>query len=272
MSKKIILHIGSPKCGSTYLQRVFLQNGPALAAARIAYPHTDPGHPGNAANLGAVTAEELERLFETSDTVVFSHEDLFSMPERGRALAPLVAAAGIDVYPVAFLRPYSEFMFGDYSQFLKQHFETYLKDRKPYGGASFEEFTTDRAQKLHAAKFITGWNTVFPGRQVQLGSHRDIRRTLEQLIDLPEMNWSVHRHITNPSLRMEDCDAVAAAMYDPALTDETIRGMFKQAFKNTDLPDAGKTAERIAFVESVFAPQNAALLEKFGYNNLLKKA
>ena len=30
MTQKIILHIGSPKCGSTYLQRVMVQNSETL--------------------------------------------------------------------------------------------------------------------------------------------------------------------------------------------------------------------------------------------------
>ena len=49
MKRRILLHIGSPKCGSTYLQRALLQNRDRLAAHGIRYPHDGGEHPGNAA-------------------------------------------------------------------------------------------------------------------------------------------------------------------------------------------------------------------------------
>ena len=53
MTRRIILHFGAPKAGSTFLQRVLLQNTDRLAAAGVAYPHDGSGHPGNAEAIAA---------------------------------------------------------------------------------------------------------------------------------------------------------------------------------------------------------------------------
>ena len=67
MFKKVILHIGAPKCGSTYLQKVMLKNQENLISKGFYYP-TPPGeHPGNASDLSIYQFDNLindESLFE----------------------------------------------------------------------------------------------------------------------------------------------------------------------------------------------------------------
>ncbi|MDR9395616.1 MAG: hypothetical protein RI571_15085 [Roseovarius sp.] len=269
MTRSIILHVGSPKCGSTYLQYVMQQNAGRLLAQGIRYPDAPGTHPGNAADLADITAAQVAAMFEDGvHTAVLSHEDLYSLPKRGRALAAIAAEAGIAVQPLAFLRPFSDFVFGDYSQFMKQHFETFLAERKPYGGRDFAAFAQRRIDGMKPAAYLRNWGKLFPDRPVVLDNARNIRPVLERLLDHPEgLDWEVAAHRTNPSLRMEDCDRIAAAMRDPDRTDREIRKMFRDAFHNTGDPDAGRSAERIAWLETQFEPQNAALLEEFGFDN-----
>ncbi|TCP60230.1 hypothetical protein EV663_11116 [Rhodovulum bhavnagarense] len=273
MTRRIILHIGSPKCGSTYLQKVLSQNAEALGSVGIRYPAPAATHPGNAGDLQTITRERLESYFAGGiETVVLSHEDLYSLPGRGDALAALAAEDGAEVQIVAFLRPFSEFLYGDYSQFMKQHFEQFLATRNPYDGRSFREFCERRVKTLNPAQFLRNWQKRFPSVPLALDSHRAIRPVLERLLgEIPAMDWTVRRHETNPSLRMEDCDRIVAAMRDLDRNAKDIRDMFRTAFHMTAEPDAGKTEARTAWIEAAFARQNAAILDEFGYDNRLAR-
>ena len=269
MTRKIILHIGSPKCGSTYLQNVMLQNAEALLAHGARYPKGQEGHPGNAAGLADITREETEAMFDGGvHTVILSHEDLYSLSKNGRALAEIAAETGIEVQLLAFLRPFSDFVFGDYSQFMKQHFESFLAARSPYGGRDFEAFARRRIDNMSPATYLRNWSRLFPDHPLFLDSHRNIRQVSEYLLGYPAgLDWEVPLSKTNPSLRMEDCDQIAAAMRDPDRPDEEIRDMFRAAFHHTQEPDAGRSRARIDWLEEQFRPQNAALLEQFGFDN-----
>jgi len=271
MKRRILLHIGSPKCGSTYLQRALLQNRDRLAAHGIRYPHDGGEHPGNAAQLADIDRTTLARYFsDGARTVVLSHEDLYSMAARGDALSVLMREMGISVQILAFLRPFSEFVYGDYSQFMKQYFEAFLAERIPYGGRDFETFAGRRISTLKPASYLRSWQQRFPDRPVIVAGHLQIRKVMGQLLGtlLSEtLDWTVHDHRANRSLRMEDCDRIAAAMRDPAVADDTIREMFGTAFHHVDDPDAGRTRARTLWLEAQFAAQNEVLLKQFYFDN-----
>ena len=269
MKRQILLHVGSPKCGSTYLQQVMLKNRAALLDRGIHYPKPPGNHPGNAADLKDIDAARLTALFEgQTHTVVLSHEDLYALPQHGRALADLARREGILVQVIAFLRPFSEFMFGDYSQFMKQHFEPWLSARNPYDGLDFDAFTRRRAAMIKPAVYLRGWARLFPEAPPLIASHRAIRATFEGLLGAETgIDWEVNRNLTNPSLRMEECDAIAEAMRDPQVSPSEIRAMLRAAFHRVCEADAGKSQARIEMAEKAFASQNAALLRGFGYDN-----
>jgi hypothetical protein len=269
MTQKIILHIGSPKCGSTYLQRVMLQNSETLLQHGIHYPAPPGTHPGNAGDIADITKAEVAAMFmDGVHTVVLSHEDLYALSKRGIALSEIAKEAGIAVQLLVFLRPFSDFVFGDYSQFMKQFFDTFLAERKPYGGRDFETFAKRRIDTMKPATYLTNWGKLFPDLPIILDSHRNIQPVLDAVLGHPEgMNWEVPHHHTNPSLRMQDCDIIAAAMLDPACADDDIRQMFTTAFHHTQEPDMGRSPERIAWLEEQFRPHNEALLTQFGFDN-----
>lgn len=271
MTREILLHVGSPKCGSTYMQNVLLNNAPLLEAHGVRYPHDGNPHPGNAADIKDLTADQLNGYFEGGITrVILSHEDLFSMVLRGDTLSELAPENGITVQLLFFLRPFSEFIYGDYSQFMKQFFQRFLETRNPYDGRDLKSFAQRRIDTLKPHLYLRRWQRRFPERPVILASHRDLRPTLtgwlgQDLAD--QMNWEMPPGKINKSLRMQDCDALADAMRDPSVPEKDIIAMRKEAFQNMSEPDAGRTPERTAWLEAQFAPQNAALLDEFGFDN-----
>jgi len=270
--RRIILHIGSPKCGSTFLQRAMVQSREAMRAHGINYPHTGTGHPGNAADIEHLTGETLEALFDGAiHTVLLSHEDLYALTKGGDALSVLALKAGITVQLLVFMRPFSEFVFGDYSQYMKQHFDIWLASHNPYDGLDFTGFAKRRVGNLRPTIFMRQWQRRFPETPLMLASHKDIRSVTEQLLDLPEgiIDWNVPRNLTNPSLRLEDCNRLAAAMREATRDPDEIRAMYHEAYRHTDAPDADKTPELVAWLEAQFTNKNNMLLQVFGFDNRL---
>lgn len=274
MTRRILLHIGSPKCGSTYLQQVLLQNIDRLASQGIAYPQGGVGHPGNAAHLAEVTQEKLDSWFaDDVHTVILSHEDLYSQAKRGDTLAALIEGTGIKVQLICFLRPFSEFIYGDYSQFMKQFFDVFLAKREPYDGRDFKTFAQRRVDTMKPAAYLRQWQQRFPDQPLILAGHRKIRTVMSDLLGYPladTLDWEVDSNRVNRSLRTEDCDCIAAAMRDPQMPNEVIKQMFRDSFHHVDDPDPGKTDERTTWIEAQFAPQNAILLEEFNFDNRRK--
>ncbi|MDI3338805.1 hypothetical protein QKW60_20530 [Defluviimonas aestuarii] len=266
MSRRVVLHIGAPKCGSTYLQRVMLRNSASLSAAGVNYPHNGDKHPGNAAEIGKLDSSVFEAMFENADTVILSHEDLLSRPESGEALTRFVVGTGTDLIVLAFLRPFSDVVFGDYSQFMKQYFETYLAKREAYDGQDFANFAQARRKVINTAGFLVEWaKQVAPKRPI-IARHTAIRPSLEPFLNAAEIDWRVPRDVTNPSLRMEDCDRIAHAIADRSIAPDNVREMFREAFKKTGLPDDGKTVERRALVTELFDRQAQQLKATFGFD------
>lgn len=270
MKRELILHVGSPKCGSTYLQQALLRNCARLKEHGIAYAHVGQTHPGNGLMALDITPDWIERVFQGQPRAVLSHEDLFAAAGRAHPLADLARREGITVRVVAFLRPFSAFIFGDYSQFIKQHLGRYITEGRAFEGRGFEQFAVDRARALNAKGFLNGWSGLFPDTPLTLSGHRHIRPVVEKLLGMPGLDWSVPKDCTNPSLRMADCDAIVAAVNSGRAPPEALRAMLRAALERTGMPDPGKTAARIAWIEALFSQQNAALLSAFGFDNTLK--
>ncbi|MDU8912160.1 hypothetical protein [Aestuariicoccus sp. MJ-SS9] len=268
MTRHILLHVGSPKCGSTYLQRCLIQSADALREAGLHYPHDGKGHPGNAAALADLDAPALEALFPADvHTTILSHEDLLFLPRRGAALARLAPEAGIAVCVLVFLRPFSEILYGSYSQHMKQHFERFLATRRAYDGQSFEDFCTARARQFAPLRGLRGWAETFGRDALTIAGHRDLRPVVEGLLPGAPIDWTLPHYLGNPSLRIADCAALARAIADPARDADDLRTEFKAIHHLTREPDPGRTPERTAWLESLMEEANAGILDAFGYDN-----
>ncbi|MGR3792584.1 hypothetical protein [Vannielia sp. SX4] len=269
MTRNLLLHIGMHKCGSTYLQQVLLRNQARLEAAGIAYPHNGVGHPGNAEGIESANSGRLAALFGPHDRLVLSYEDLISQGAAAQPFARAVTTLGVEVEIVAFIRPFSEIVFGDYSQVMKQHFRTFIAAGAAYGGKNFERFAVARSRQMNPRGWLRAWRRALPAARFTLASHRAIRGTVEPFLAEAEINWEVPRHLTNPSLRTEDCDRIAATITAGDVPGRRIVERVKEALHAPSTPDAGRTPERQAWIEAVFEHHNTALLKEFGYDNRL---
>ncbi len=267
MTRAILLHIGAPKAGSTFLQRVLVQNRDRLAARGISYPHPGSGHPGNAGGLPGIDEEGLEAMFAGRDLLILSHEDLFSVERDAQPLSRLTRRMGIPVRRLVFLRPWSGFCFGDYSQHLKQNFDRYLAARRPFDGQDFLTMAARRAEKIDPVEFFLRWTRVFPLPPMVLAPHHAIRPTLEALTGATDLDWEVPRHLTNPSLRLTDINAIAAMMRDPAVPEDRVKEEYLAAYHRVDDPDPDRSPGLVAEVEAMFARQNRELMQVYGYDN-----
>lgn len=271
MARRIVLHIGAPKAGSTFLQRALLANRDRLAARGIAYPHPGEGHPGNARGIAQLDEAGFEALFAGgAETVVLSHEDLFAIEQEAKPLSRLARAAGVPVQKLVFLRPWSAFCAGDFSQHLKQNFEAYLAARRAFDGRTFEEMAARRAAGIDPVAIFLRWARVVPLPPLVLAPHGAIAATVEALLGAPGLDWAVPGHLTNPSLRVADCEAIAAMIDDPGVPGEAVRAAFDAAHHRTADPDPGRNPDRMARIEAMFDRQNAGLLAVYGYDNRLK--
>lgn len=265
---RVLLHIGAPKCGSDYLQRLCLQNRDRLARAGILYPHDGGPHPGN----GLAALRGLPAHDPGAQGLILSHEDLFSQAGRAAPLARSVAEKGAKVTILCAIRPFSEFLFGDYSQNLKQYFETYLALREAFGGRGFEAFAVDRSRMLNAAGFLAGWRRALPGAEMRIVPHRALGDALADWVGELPLDRAVPPARTNRSLRMADCDRIAAMINDPQVPKRDVERAFRAAFEPRPGPDPGRTPERVRWIEALFANQNARLREAFGVDNRIPPA
>ena len=270
MTRKLILHIGSPKCGSTYLQRVLIANRDLLALNGINYPESGEKHPGNGMRALDLPRDGVESLFGQFHTAILSHEDLFSMGSNLQALGPACEAADVALIVQAFLRPFSEVIYGDYSQFMKQNIERYMAEKMAYDGQSFEEFAVTRRSQITPVAWLNAWAKV-SSQPIRLARHRDIRATLDDLIGPLPLDWTINRESSNPSLRVTDCEDIASAIR-LGIPGEKIREFYKTSYAKVSLPDRGRTEERSRWLEALFKSINEKIIGDFGFDNSLQSA
>lgn len=266
MTRRLILHIGAPKCGSTFLQRALLQNQSMLGDHDIAYPTPSGAHPGN--GLAALSGPEMQRILKEyqQKTILLSHEDLFAQAAHATNLVDLQTSGQITVEILVFLRPFSEFIFGDYSQFIKQNYRSYCAAQSAFEGRSFAQVAVDRSRAMPVAGFLRAWRKSFGEQSVRVAHFRDIRSVLEDLLGQPALNWSVPRQASNPSLRMVDCDRIVAAINRGA-PEAQIQAMINAGLRDAGQDDPGRTTERRDWIEALFDHQNTLLEHEFGYDN-----
>lgn len=264
--RRLILHIGAPKCGSTYVQNLMLRNGASLARAGFHYPPPTEGHPGNGLSLIDLTESQLSSWYNgPHHTVILSHEDLFAGAAHAKALAIYAKDQGIEVEIIAVLRPFADFIFGDLSQLMKQNFETYLSSGQPYDGLSFPQFVQRRTQTLRPAQFLRQWQRLFP-QALTLIPLAQLRPQLQHCLGPNAIdNWTIPRDLTNPSLPMQACDTLAE-MIRSGTAKPKVRAAFKAAFKPHTPPDLGRSTARINLINRAFSEQAKALKQDFDFD------
>lgn len=258
---RVIVHIGAPKCGSTYLQRVLLKNKKSLANKGIYYPHLGPGHPGNGSTIDHITQPWLTQKFREFHTIVFSHEDLFALPKKGLRLHHLSRTMGFQFQIVAFFRAFPDVLFADYSQTLRQNFETFCQIKTAFDGRSFHDFARHRRTKIMPAIFLRDWQKLSPRKPLMLNHPEKIKSCFIGLLgDVPGVDWDVPSWRCNPSIPLSTCLDIAQDINSGRIN--SARTKMKTPKRWNHIP---RLDER-AFVQQLFQPESANLKTKFGFN------
>ena len=136
MKTNIYLHIGTPKTGTSAIQKFLLNNDKLLDEHGFVYPShgLDPNgiSSGNGAyliNLMKADRKEeakkhLDKLLENSKgkTLILSSEDFYSYPELTYELMP-------DAKIIVYIREQSDLIRADYNQSIKRHFQVHFFER-----------------------------------------------------------------------------------------------------------------------------------------------
>lgn len=247
IGKRITLHIGAPKSGSTFLQNVMLKNRAGLREQGIAYPHRGTGHPGNAENIDHISRDWLQGHLADCDHLFLSHENLISTAAKARRLARLRDQMGFKLQVLCFLRPFSEMIFADYSQSFKQG------GHHAFEGRDFRQFVWKRQKDIQFPRFFRDWLALVP--ELELASSTEIQQHVQRILGNPHIDWKLPTWRRNPSLPVSHCEAAVA------------QGQCDTPEIGTkNLMDTGRTRHRIDWIDGVFAPQRSQMIAEFGFD------
>jgi len=195
MTKTLFLHIGAPKCGSTYIQRTALKNQRTLRDYGVNYPHLGLGHPGNAAAIDQLTTPWVQNNISDFDALFLSHEDLFAQAASARKLRNITKELDIKVHILCVIRPLSSWLRSDFSQSIRQ-----AKWKECVTPNSFASFVDDRQHSLKPAQFIHEWQSVFRDSPIHLVPLTQIPDRFSKLHDaFTHVDWALPQWRRNPS-------------------------------------------------------------------------
>jgi hypothetical protein len=178
LTKRVFLHIGFHKTGTTALQDAFAKNGELLSSSGILFPRglsNWPSHPELAWSFAgnifpwqdkAYPVDEVIRFYHEliteapEDTIVLSSEELCRLNYYPGTVARLSEVfAGNDIRVIAYARSPRDFLSSRYRHEVQQGSET----------QSFADFLS-HPDNLDSARFdrrMIAWTSAFPGK-VQL--------------------------------------------------------------------------------------------------------
>ncbi|MEV7429585.1 hypothetical protein AB0N29_08185 [Nocardioides sp. NPDC092400] len=224
MSAKVLLHVGTPKTGTSYLQDVLFRNQRLLAGHGILYPADRfDAHFLAALDLmrlpwGGLETEAVgawdrlaERVRRHSGTSVVSHEILAtaSRSQVGRALESLGHGSGTEVHLVLSVR--------DLVRQIPAEWQENVKHRSTISYAAFLEQVRDPARESRIATWFWGvqeipdilarWGHDLPPERVHLvtvpppgGPPELLWQRFSHAFGLDDVDLDLHAERANPSL------------------------------------------------------------------------
>lgn len=224
MSAKVLLHVGTPKTGTSYLQDVLFRNQRLLAEHGILYPADRfDAHFLAALDLmrlpwGGLETEAVgawdrlaERVREHRGTAIVSHEILAtaSRSQVGRALESLGHGSGTEVHLVLSVR--------DLVRQIPAEWQENVKHRSTLSYAAFLEQVRDPARESRIATWFWGvqeipdildrWGHDLPPERVHLvtvpppgGAPELLWQRFSRVFGLGDVDLDLHAERANPSL------------------------------------------------------------------------
>jgi len=228
MSRKVLLHVGTPKTGTSYLQDVLFRNREVLAAAGIAYPASrHDSHFLAALDLmqlpwGGLQAEAIgawddlagqvrEAFAAGMTTAIISHEILAtaSRVQIGRALSSLGHGDGVEVHLVLSVR--------DLVRQIPAEWQENVKHRAQLGYGAFLDQITDPERGTRIGAWFWGvqevpdildrWGQDLPPDHIQVvtvpppgGAPELLWKRFSQAFGLDGIDLDLEGERHNPSL------------------------------------------------------------------------
>ena len=224
MTRRVLLHVGTPKTGTSYLQDVLFRNTRVLAEAGIAYPaHRFDAHFLAALDLmrmpwGGLESEAIgawdalaERVRAHDGTSIVSHEILAtaSRTQVGRALASLGHGDGAEVHVLLSVR--------DLVRQIPAEWQENVKHRSRIRYAEFLEQIRDPDRATRIGSWFWGvqevpdildrWGHALPPDRVHLitvpppgGAPELLWKRFSQAFGLDGLDLDLHAERSNPSL------------------------------------------------------------------------
>lgn len=264
MSNEAVMHIGAPKCGSTYIQRVLKKNEDELLKRGWSAPFLGLKHPGTDLDFLQSTTEELEKIKQEVGSLVVSHERLFSPHPDVEGFLKRISKVFDKLTVICFVRPIEEIVYGDYSQRMKKNLEEFFETRNPYGG-TFEEYVEDLSKKPGIGRNIRRWHRI-AGDSFDLRLTSDINSFWQGKLG-GALDTEIPGHLANISLAVSDCDEIADRIRnDQDVTLEDLREMRRHAAAKakSSKDDKGRTAERRKFIREKMFHDIAIVKRDFG--------
>jgi hypothetical protein len=269
MSDRLLyIHMGAPKCGSTFLQRVLAKNGAVLAAKGVIYPASPDDHPGNGLHVLNSGRKRLEQLFEKGHIVIISHEDIFSNTHFAHTLRENVPE-DIEIHLSFFLKPINEIVFGMYSQYMKQFYYEYHKKGSSYDGRGFEEIAVDLCRGFRFVPRLHEWREAVQPEAFRVLPVKSMKAEIQRLVGEVELDWNIDSSLVNISLFTDDCERIAAHIASGSSTPVSVRQMIDKAMQRSlestsRDDDPGRSPERIAWIRALSREERGALRRDFG--------
>jgi hypothetical protein len=231
MSRKVLLHVGTPKTGTSYFQDVLFRNREVLAAAGIAYPASRHdshflaaldlmqlpwgGLQSDAIGAWADLAREVREAFSSgASTAIISHEILAtaSRAQIGQALESLghgAGGGGAEVHLVLSVRDLVRQIPAEWQENVKH------RAQLSYGGFLDQIRDPERATRIGAwfwgvqeiPEILDRWGQELPPEQVHLvtvpppgGAPELLWKRFSQAFGLDGIDLDLEGERHNPSL------------------------------------------------------------------------
>lgn len=235
MQKKIFIHIGCGKTGSSALQVWISQNAEAFSAAGITYALNNERLGDYAISSGngtplvkAIKKRRLPKFLKPlleEDAILFSSEmfQLLTEEELGY-LRDTLAALGVTAHIIAYIRDVYDIMYSSYLQRVKRHQAT----------DTFAEFALKQTTHLQFDT-IRRWSTAFETIDV---IHYDThKQALEQaFLNAVELSGSkippMHKKKVNRSLTLMELELLRAVNANYLASGKNVTGQISSLISN----------------------------------------
>lgn len=269
--KTIIIHAGSPKCGSTYLQNTMLANADRLQQAGVDYPGPSTRHPGNGTVvIDAITrpdaVSKLIDIIEGSraDTILFSHEDLISYGNRFADIHEDLKRK-YTVKVVIFVRDFAGFFVSDYAQHVRSGFDIFFRENagEPFT-VPFEEFVIEREKTYNLVGYLRVWKNAVGGGNLEIFYINEIDRMIFEYLGIrADELFPVKRGKRNPSMRLDECRLLLHA-YNSQVNKDLLKRLYIAALKSAEFLDSNVPAACIPWLNAIASKQISDIRDEFG--------